>query len=221
MFHYILDLMFPPKCPVCGRVLDRPGVCVACGTALPRTEGTDVLWSLAGVPCAAPLWYQDQVREAIRGLKFKGRIGTAEPLGRLLAECAEECCPGAFDTVTWVPVSRKRRRERGYDQARLLAESACRVWGMKPVRLLAKYRNNPAQSSLEDTAARWQNVKGVYRAVGNPAGRDILLIDDVCTTGATLLACAEVLQSAGAHKVLCAAAARTPQKAENAAGEEE
>lgn len=217
MFRYVLDLMFPPKCPFCGRVLNRPGICTACEAALPRTAGADVLRDLGGIPCAAPLWYRDQVREAVLGLKFRGRIGTAEPLGRLIAECAAECYSGAFDTVTWMPLSRKRYRKRGYNQARLLAESACRVWGVKPVQLLVKYRNNSAQSGLEDAKARWQNVQDVYRAAGDPAGKKILLIDDVCTTGATLSAGAEVLQSAGAHKVLCIAAARTPQKAENGA----
>lgn len=210
-----LDLLFPPKCPFCRRVLDRKGVCASCEAGLPRTSGQDALRDLNGLPCAAPLWYRGTVRDALLGLKFKGRIQTAEFLGALMAECAAEYFSGAFDTVTWTPVSWLRRHQRGYDQARLLAENACRAWDVKPVRLLKKIRNNPAQSGLEDASARWQNVRGVYRAVGEPAGKKILLIDDICTTGATLSACAETLRSAGAHKVLCLTAARTPQMAEN------
>ncbi len=211
----LLDLLFPPQCPFCRRILERPGVCPDCERALPRTSAADGLRDLSGVPCASPLWYQGLVRDALRGLKFSGRIGTAEALGGLLAECAAEHFSGEFDTVTWTPLSRKRHRERGYNQARLLAESACRYWNVKPVRLLEKFRENPAQSGLENAAARWENVRGVYRAVGEPAGKNILLVDDICTTGATLSACAKSLQSAGAHKVFCLTAARTPQMAEN------
>lgn len=86
--------------------------------------------------------------------------------------------------VTWVPVSRRRLRKRGYDQAQLLAESACRVWGVKPERLLRKVQDNPAQSGLTEAAARRANVLGVYEAVGPEQiqGRRVLLVDDICTT---------------------------------------
>ena len=211
-----LDLLFPPKCPFCQRVLDRPGVCGDCLERLPWTGGRDSLRDLGeGLLCAAPLWYQDSVRDALRALKFQGRVTAAAPLGALIARCAAEQFPGGFDAVTWAPVSRKRRRKRGYDQGRLLAESVCRTWGMEPARLLEKTRDNRAQSGLADAGARWENVEGVYRAVGGLSGRRVLLVDDICTTGATLSACAQALYSAGADKVFCAAAARTPQKAEN------
>ena len=80
------------------------------------------------------------------------------------------------------------------------------------MRLLEKIRDNPAQSGLRDAAARWENVRDVYRAVepGDVEGRRILLVDDICTTGATLCQCAAVLRRAGAAEVVCAAAARTP-----------
>ena len=119
---------------------------------------------------------------------------------------------GAFDTVTWVPVSPRRLRQRGYDQARLLAESACRLWETKPLPLLRKTVHNPAQSGLKEAAARRANVLGVYEAVDPEriSGHRILLVDDICTTGATLAECARVLREAGAADVVCAAAALTP-----------
>lgn len=119
---------------------------------------------------------------------------------------------GEFDVVTWVPVSRKRLRRRGYDQARLLAESACRCWDTKPAALLEKTEDNPAQSTLTEAAARRANVLGVYRALPEAAGRRILLIDDICTTGATLGECVRELYDAGAERVVCAAVALSREK---------
>ena len=136
----------------------------------------------------------------------------AEALGGLVARCAAERFSGEFDTVTWVPVSKKRLRQRGYDQARLLAESACRRWDTKPVALLRKVADNPAQSGLTEAAARRANVLGVYEALPEAAGKRVLLIDDICTTGATLTECVRVLKDGGAESVACAAVALTREK---------
>ena len=208
-----LDLLFPPKCPFCGKVLDRQGICPKCEATLPWTDGAEGLREgPGGLRCAAPLWYEGLCREGLLRYKFQGASGLAEPLGALIAQCAAERFSGEFDTVTWVPVSRRRLRKRGYDQAELLARAACRLWETKPERLLNKTADNPAQSGLHDAAARRANVLGVYEAP-EPAkikGKRILLVDDICTTGATLAECARVLRDAGAADVVCAAAALTP-----------
>ena len=88
--------------------------------------------------------------------------------------------------MTWVPVSQKRLETRGYDQSRLLAEAACRHWNTRPVQLLVKVQDNPAQSGLQGEAARRANVLGVYDPADPELIRDrrILLIDDIHTTGA-------------------------------------
>ena len=93
------------------------------------------------------------------------------------------------------------------------------LWDTAPVRLLDKTVHNPAQSGLKEGAARRDNVRGVYRAADpdGTRGRRILLVDDICTTGATLAECARVLREAGAADVVCAAAALTPLRAEKAA----
>lgn len=210
VWEQLLNLLFPPKCPFCRRILDSPGVCDTCRKELPWTEeheavreGTDSL------RCAAPLWYEGKVREAILRLKFYGAAAMAETLGALMAQCAAEHLSGEFDLITWVPVSRKRRWKRGYDQAELLARAVCRAWGVKPVALLRKTMNNPAQSGLKEDAARRANVLGVYemRPGAEVSGRRVLLIDDVCTTGATLTECSKVLREAGADAVVCACVA--------------
>ena len=222
LLERILDLLFPPKCPFCGKVLDHAGICPACETSLPWTDDLHTIREgPGGLRCAAPLWYEDQVREGILRFKFQGAAGAAVPLGELIARCAAEQFSGAFDTVTWVPVSKKRLRERGYDQVKLLAESACRLWDTEPVQLLRKITDNPAQSGIYDAAARRANVLGVYEAARPEQirGHRVLLIDDICTTGATLTECVRVLRDAGAEDVVCAAVAHTReqerQKTEN------
>ena len=215
--HQLLDLFFPPKCPFCGKVLDHAGICPACEKALPWTEeGAGLRELLGGLQCAAPLWYEGKVREGLLRFKFQGARAAAGPLGELVARCAAERFSGAFDVVTWVPVSRRRLRSRGYDQARLLAESACRLWEVRPEQLLQKITDNPAQSGLTEEAARRANVLGVYEAAEPERiqGYRILLVDDICTTGATLAECARTLRDAGAADVMCvcAALARRPEK---------
>lgn len=226
MKRLVLDLLFPPKCPFCGKLLDHTGICPACAAELPWTDNR-LRIGADGLLCAAPLWYEGLVQEAVLRLKFQGCLAVAEPLGPFMAQCAAECFLEAFDVVTWVPVSRKRLKKRGYDQAELLARNVCKVWRTKPKRLLVKPVDNTAQSSLKNAEARWANVHGVYAIAkgANVKGRRILLIDDVCTTGATLSSCMETLKDAGAEAVVCTTLAlarferekstptvRTPQK---------
>ncbi len=211
----ILDLLFPPKCPFCGRVLEHQGICGECRSALPWTGEGEDLWDLGGeVRCAAPLWYEGAAREGILRLKFHAASAAAQPMGELVAQCAARYYAGEFDTVTYVPVSHARLRRRGYDQSRLLAQSACRLWGTRPQTLLVKTRDNPPQSGLHEAAARRANVLGVYEVPegARVAGRRILIVDDVCTTGSTLKECARVLQDAGAQAVMAVAVARTPEE---------
>ena len=103
-------------------------------------------------------------------------------------------------------VSAARRRERGYDQAQLLAQATAEALGKQAVPLLTKVKDTKAQSALTDGRLRKSNVAGVY-SVPRPhevAGKKILVIDDILTTGATLREAARVLQEAGAEKVICA-----------------
>lgn len=117
---------------------------------------------------------------------------------------------GRFDALTWVPLSERRRKERGYDQALLLARAVGEHLGMEPEEVLCKMRHTQAQSGLLDGAARRENVRDAYRCIrpGQVSGRRFLLVDDVITTGSTLAACAAVLRQAGAADVVCVTAAR-------------
>ena len=111
--EFLLDLLFPPKCPFCGKITADHSVCPECQKALPWTEEKETLRKLsASVPCAAPLWYEEAVREGILRYKFQGNMAAADALGELIARCAAEQYSGGFDVVTWVPVGPKRLRKR-------------------------------------------------------------------------------------------------------------
>ena len=201
----IMDFFFPRKCPFCGVPVGKELVCESCSRDLPFT-GDRALRRGAGYGrCASPLYYEAGVRKAILDLKFHGRLGGLSCFGRLMAECAAEQYAGEFDAITWVPVSKKRLKKRGYDQARYLAGSVCVDWHVSPEETLKKTVDNPPQSGLTDASARRANVLGVYEAVDREriAGRRWLLIDDVLTTGSTLAECTRVLMEAGAKDVMC------------------
>lgn len=208
----ILDLLFPPKCAFCGEH-GVHGVCAECENALLYCQTP--LHERTGIgQCVAPLRYDGAVRDSLLRYKFNGGRGNAEGYGQILAQTIAEQFGGEFDVVTYVPVSKKRLRERGYDQTLLLAKAVCAHWGVKPMTLLQKTRDNPAQSSLSSPEERKANVLGVYEAchAEQIVGARILLLDDILTTGATLRECARVLREAGAKSVLCATVAASDER---------
>ena len=208
----IADFFFPRKCPFCGAAVGRDLLCEKCERDLPYCEAITEL--AGGIRVTAPLWYEGYVRDAILAFKFQGKLGGLQAFGSLMAQCAAERYSGEFDAVTWVPVSSKRLRKRGFDQSRYLAASACVDWHAAPQETLRKIADNPPQSGVADAAQRRANVKGVYEAV-NPdaiAGVRFLLIDDIFTTGATLTECSRVLKEAGAAEVICLTLAATRKK---------
>ena len=211
----LLDLLFPPRCVFCRRLLHRgeEGICPRCQQELPwalgaEAEQTGEFFSL----CTSPLWYQDQVRASFHRYKFKGVRGYSRTYGRLVAQCVQDHLAGRYDLITWVPLSRARLRQRGYDQAMLLASAAALALDDVAAETLCKVRDTEAQSGLgKNDASRRANVLSAYQ-VTDPAlveGRRVLLIDDIVTTGSTLSECARVLRTAGATDVVCAALARS------------
>lgn len=207
----LLDLLYPPRCIFCGKLLEPSGerVCPVCRESLPYRRDGSAAIDAGGFPCAVAFYYEEPVRSAVRALKFYKTPSRAEALGRYVAEAAAMELAGEFDAVTYAPVSRLRRMGRGYDQARLLAEAASRSWGVPAEKTLRKRRNNRAQTSVRSREARRANVQGVYEVLPEALvrGRRFLLIDDVCTTGSTLGACAQALMDGGAASVVCAALA--------------
>ncbi len=218
----LLDLALPAICAGCER--EGPPLCSECVAALDLR-----LASPPGVPIGlpgdlpAPLvqieWctsFTGITRRALHRLKYAGDRRVAEPLGRAVARRWARSGAGG-DLMVPVPASRDRVRERGYDQATLIARAAGAALGL-PVRddLLERHWITAAQFDL-DRAARAGNVAGAFRlrrgarlpAGSGPRGEPwIVLVDDVLTTGSTLAACATTLLKAGALAVSAVTVAR-------------
>lgn len=205
LWESLLDLVFPPKCPFCQAVLDDPKapVCPDCQKKLPWLLGSEALRAVDGTAgCLSPLAYRDGVPEAVRRYKFPGNPSYSRPFGLLAAQCVRDNLERPVDLVTWVPLSRKRKKRRGFDQAQRMAQAAAKELGIPARGLLEKVRDNGPQSHLEDEAARRANVQGAYRlAEEDLSGLRILLVDDVVTTGSTMGECARLLSEGGAAEV--------------------
>lgn len=206
VLELLKELLFPRKCVFCGGILSRneSGICRACRTELPAYEGERLLPEADG--CCILWYYEGAVRESLHRFKFCSRPDYAEVYGPVLAMKLRQRFPDA-QLLTWVPVSDARLKKRGYDQSELLAKSAARELGLSAERLLEKYRDNPAQSGLDSASARRDNVRDVYRVCGDAAGKRIVLIDDILTTGATAGECVRLLRQAGAERLYLAAVA--------------
>ena len=214
----IFDLFFPPKCVLCAKILEKEetDLCHSC-----RAEISECGKSKRVIPFIESwlaLWYYEgKVRSSLLRYKFGGRRGYAKIYGRLLAMKLLRDDPVCFDMLTYTPISRLRKFRRGYDQVQLLAEAMAAELGTEVVPTLKKIRHNPPQSGIGDAAHRRANVMGVYEAVDPArfAGKRLLLLDDIITTGATASECARVLLTAGAKEVICAAIAAANHQQKN------
>lgn len=203
-----LDLLFPPKCPFCQKILEEPRapVCPECQRKLPWLEGKRGERRVDFAEnCFSPLAYRDSVPGAVHRMKFS-RVRAYAPLfGQLMAQCLADHLEERAGALTWAPLSRQRLRERGFDQAELMARAAAEELGVPCVSALKKVRDTAPQSGLEEESARRANVLGVYllRPEADIEGKVLVLADDVVTSGSTLSECARILRQGGARRVYC------------------
>ena len=220
---HLLDALFPPRCVGCRRVGEL--LCAECLERIPLVEfpvcarcGDTV--STAGL-CArcrvAPLqiecirsvaYFEGVLRKAVHWFKYRGRTGLVEPLGALMAAYWERH-PMQVDVVVPVPLHPARLRERGFNQAALLAREMARHVGLAvDESALTRRRATASQVGLS-AVQRKENVCDAFGCSGSSVvGRRVLLIDDVCTTGSTLEACAVALKKGGARSVRALTLAR-------------
>ena len=210
LYHALLQLLFPDKCILCGKVLhkEEQDLCRKCRTSVPEyPESKETLQFLDSF--TAVWYYEGNVRRSLLRYKFYNARSLSRGYGHLLAEKVRREYPVGFDCITWVPVSARRKRERGYDQVELLAKVVGKELARDPVPLLKKVRHNRPHSGISGVKERRANALDAYREI-NPeaiAGKRILLLDDIITTGATAGECAKVLRKHGAIEVHCAAVA--------------
>lgn len=213
IFTAFLDILFPPRCVFCRKILPsgKLSVCTECEKELPYT-GTHA--SQKGdffSVCVSPLYYEADVRESLLRYKFGGATGYAGTYGRIMAECISRELGGRYDLISWVPLSKRRYKERGYDQAMLLAMAVALELDDVAVSTLEKTVHVEKQSHMGSPEKRRANISGAYSVPDTEliSGKRILLIDDIITSGSTLAECARMLRQNGAAEVLCATVARS------------
>ena len=223
-----LDVLFPQWCIGCGK--EGGFICPSCRSSLPVV--TSPLCPSCGspqangMPCAgcsgrpaaidgirSPFRFDGVIRDAIHQFKYRNLRALAAPLAGLLVDyIATSPLPG--EVMVPVPLHRKRLRERGYNQAGLLAREIGKLTGLPVIdNCLIRLRHTPPQTSTPAAGARWDNMAGAF-ACGNGRldGRQVLIIDDVSTSGATLNSCAAALKAAGATSIWGLVLARDIQK---------
>ncbi|HET9084303.1 MAG TPA: hypothetical protein VFN41_07830 [Candidatus Limnocylindrales bacterium] len=211
-----LDAALPASCVGCGA--EGAPICARCEPALDARLATP-----SGVPIGLPgdvpepllqlEWcaaFHGVTRDALHAIKYSGEQRLAEPLGRAVARRWAAVGVGAT-VVTNVPVHADRAKQRGYDQAELVARVAARGLGLPFLPLLLRARATIAQFDL-DRRDRARNVRGAFAlkpgVERHVTGAWVLLVDDVVTTGSTLAACAAVLHDWGALGVSAVTVAR-------------
>lgn len=217
MLRPLMEILFPTRCLGCGRggswacssclqpLLFHPPWCPRCGYPGPPPGHARCLPApLSGLRSAGPM--EGLLRQAVTRLKFHGQRALALPLGQALAPLLAEV-PGPVDGLVPVPLHPQRQRERGFNQADLLAGALARVSGLQRVACLERRSGSPPQVGrrLEERRA---NVEGAFGARHSLVGLRLVLVDDVCTSGATLAACARALREAGAGGVWALTVAR-------------
>jgi len=210
-WELLLNFFFPLQCVNCGRMLAADNKERVCGDCWSRiiylNRPIDIRLSLEGIWSVAV--YEGVVKELIHQFKYKEKKYLANPLGKLLVDFVEEYLEEErFDYIIPIPLEKARQKKRGYNQAELLA----RVLGEavnKPIftNLVERRKKTKPQFGL-NREERFENLSGAFEIsksrkedVATIAGKTVLLLDDLATTGATLNECARALKEAGVSEV--------------------
>ncbi|UCF10008.1 MAG: ComF family protein [Candidatus Bipolaricaulota bacterium] len=222
-----MALLYTPRCALCERRLDDLRlVCPTCDAELPGLDSPRCVRCEAPlessfldlcVPCGTTLEsfvtaralgpYEGSWGALVRLLKFGQERAVARFLARRMAILARESSwAERIETITYVPMTRTERRQRGWNQARVLARQLGRALHRPTARLLVKQRTTRRQTGLS-AGERRENLRDAFRSVGS-AGGGALLVDAIYTTGATADACARALRCGGWREVYVLTAAR-------------
>ena len=211
LLEKLIRLIYPAKCMVCDAVLNEDTylyLCDPCKKNLPRCQKGFVKISqmpyLDGV--FAAFYYREGIKSAIQSMKFKSYPRLAQTMGSLVCEELFKYNPiPDFDFLVPVPMHPKKKRQRGYNQAELVANEAAHILNKEVhTDILLKVRNTTAQSRLK-REDRLKNLESAfminYSIIKNNRNKRVLLLDDVLTTGTTVNTCAKILKENGFSSV--------------------
>ena len=208
LWDRVAAVLFPKQCPFCGKVIPPEARCCgSCMEQLPKMAASARWEGTAPLKGIFPAFvYRDGAARAIRGMKFHGRPAIARHLAPFLAEALPKELH--FDAIVPIPMSRRNIRQRGYNQAALLAKFLSGEICVPVEEALVKIRRTRPQHTL-NARERQSNLAGAYAPAREAelAGKVLLLCDDVTTTGVTLREAAGVLLAAGAREVYAVTAA--------------
>lgn len=208
----ILELLFPTICPYCNKVINYDneyGFCENCRNSIELVvEPREIVrYNESTVICISPFKYERQVRKAIHEFKFKGKSNYKHMFAKsmynsLVAYCGENI--NLYDVITFIPFSRKQKISREYNHSMLLAKALANRLKLPCRKLIKKVADNKTQHKLR-ASERIENVKNVYEVlnINKVKGKNIILCDDIVTTGSTLKENVNKLMEAGAKSVIC------------------
>ena len=202
---WILSFIYPNKCPYCKKIIDYKSTeCMSCAEKMYSTSFRRIIGD--NLICYAPLKYNSIVKNALVEYKFKNQRHYYKSFAKAMVNVSE-INNLRFDTVTSVPLSEIRRKNRGYNQSELVAREFTYHYGIPYIETLKKVMENKEQHTLS-REERAYNVKGVYDLLDcDISGKTIIICDDIVTTGHTLAECANVLLKRNAKDVICMAVA--------------
>lgn len=201
----VKDILFPVRCPYCETVIHKTEyACEDCKKKFPSPA--IIRYAVGGYKCTSPFPYDGIFKKAVKRFKFGNKGGYAKQLAFPMVQSILESYPGVdFDLITCVPMHKKRLAQRGYNQAELLARECAKIMNIPYCDTLEKFKENREQHSIK-ASERAKNVKGVYRIIDKElvCDKNILIIDDIITTGHTLGECAKILMKKGCKSAECA-----------------
>lgn len=218
-FSPLVRQFFPRRCAVCGNVLheEEDFLCLACNMNLPRTDFhlreknpvENLSWANIPLQHATAFFYYrkgSDFRTLLHLLKYGRRRDLGVKMGRMMAAELKENLPEFFegvDVLVPVPLHPMKMRMRGYNQSSCIARGISEITGI-PVetKSVVRLKNNDAQSSTS-SLDRWRNVEGIFalRPSADFAGKHVLIVDDVLTTGSTLTACGNAFSDVPGVKI--------------------
>ncbi|MDY6314744.1 MAG: ComF family protein [Clostridia bacterium] len=230
ILRFIKKKFYPPRCIFCRSVMEdgtQLCLCRSCAAKVSRIPsercpvcglvtplGSNVCWECASKKIyfkshKSPYFYENEVRRSLLRFKFYGKAHYAKTMGIIMASYIPYDVN--IDYITWVPMTVKQIKARGYNQSKLLAKSVSEYSSGELKELLFKVKSISKQSRL-NAAARASNIKGAFSCGEDLNGKNILLVDDIYTTGSTLNECSKVLKHCGANEIYCLTFASTRMK---------